>query len=173
MHAILGFAASELTREDSSLKAPAMNHRIKAITAIKGRFAEASRFNMTHDVANALLAACFALTFQSVSLDDGLAEYMTFIRGILVIGMQMKLKGMRPVFTTLSDDKQSELMAPLLQDLPLVERGWVDDAVQAISNLRPLLIDPIEVDYYEQLKGVAEKLYTNSFDGECPTAVGG
>ncbi|GJN74303.1 C6 transcription factor [Purpureocillium lilacinum] len=164
MHAILGFAASSLTSTDSSLVTAAMNHRIKAIKAIKKRLTESSRTDTTYEEANALVATCFALTFQSVSLDDGLAEYMTFIRGILIVGMQMMFKGIKPVFTTLFDDKQNELMAPLMQDMPLIERGWVDGAVEAISNLRPLCLDPIEVEYYEQLIGIAEKLYTNSFD---------
>ena len=168
MHAILGFAASSLTSTDSSLVTAAMNHRIKAIKAIKKRLTESSRTDTTYEEANALVATCFALTFQSVSLDDGLAEYMTFIRGILIEGMQMMFKGIKPVFTTLFDDKQNELMAPLMQDMPLIERGWVDGAVEAISNLRPLCLDPIEVEYYEQLIGIAEKLYTNSFDGAPP-----
>lgn len=166
MHAILGFAASELTRTDSSLVTAAMNHRIKAIRAIKKRLTEASRAGTTHEEANALVATCFALTFQSVSLDDGLAEYMTFIRGILIIGVQMMFKGIKPVFQTLFDDRQNELVTPLMQDLPLIQRGWADAAVEAISNLRPLCVDAVEVEYYNQLLGIAEKLHTSSFDGE-------
>ncbi|PNY26987.1 Sterol uptake control protein 2 [Tolypocladium capitatum] len=164
MHAILGFAASELTHTDSSLVTAAMNHRIKAIRAIKKRLTEGSRVETTYEEANALVATCFALTFQSVSLDDGLAEYMTFIRGILIIGMQMMFKGIKPVFQTLFEDRQNELVAPLMQDLPLIQRAWADAAVEAISNLRPLCVDAVEVEYYEQLLGIAEKLYTSSFD---------
>ncbi|KAF4510816.1 hypothetical protein G6O67_002679 [Ophiocordyceps sinensis] len=166
MHAILGFAASELTRTDdsSSLVTAAMNHRVKAIKAIKKGLTEASEAEMTYEQGNALVATCFALTFQSVSLDDGLAEYMTFIRGILIVGMQMMVKGITPIFDSLFEHRQDELMAPLMQHLPLIQSGWAEAAVEAISNLRTLCVDSVEVAYQEQLIGIAQKLQISSFD---------
>lgn len=168
MHAILGFAASELTRTDdsSSLVTAAMNHCVKAIKAIKKGLTEASEAEMTYEQGNALVATCFALTFQSVSLDDGLAEYMTFIRGILIVGMQMMVKGITPIFDSLFEHRQDELMAPLMQHLPLIQSGWAEAAVEAISNLRTLCVDSVEVAYQEQLIGIAQKLQISSFDGE-------
>lgn len=165
MHAILGFAASELIQSDSSLVAAAMNHRIKAIKAIKKRLSEASRTDTTYEEANALVATCFALTFQSVSLEDGMAEYMTFIRGIVIVSMQMAFRGIAPVFSTLFEDEQNRIMAPQMVDLPLIEKAWVDSAVEAIDKLRPLLTLQVEFEYQEQLMGIAQKLYINSFDG--------
>ena len=88
MHAILGYAASELICQDASLVAPAMAHRLKAIKAVKKSLAEAPKAN-TFEEGNALMATCFALTFQSVLLDDGMVEYMTFIRGIIIVAIQM------------------------------------------------------------------------------------
>ncbi|KAK9441958.1 C6 zinc finger protein [Metarhizium brunneum] len=164
MHAILGFAASELVPTDSSFVQAAMNHRIKAIKAIKKRLSESARAQTSYEEANALVATCFALTFQSVCLEDGLAEYMTFIRGILIVGMQMMFKGIKPIFEQLFEDQQNEMMEPYLRDLPLIQRGWADAAVEAISNLRPLCAEPVEVEYCEQLLGIAEKLNVNSFD---------
>lgn len=166
MHAILGFAASELAPTDGSFVQAAMNHRIKAIKAIKKRLSESARAQTSYEEANALVATCFALTFQSVSLEDGLAEYMTFIRGILIVGMQMMFKGIKPIFETLFEDRQDEIMEPFLRDLPLIQRGWADAAIEAISSLRPLCIESVEVEYFEQLLGIAEKLNVNSFDGE-------
>lgn len=166
MHAILGFAASELTQTDSSLVPAAMDHRMRAIRAVKKRLADGSSSPMTYEESNALVATCFALTFQSVRLDDGLAEYMTFIRGILLIGMQMTLRGIKPVFDKMLDDDQNELMAPLMRDLPLIHQGWADAAAEAISNLRPLCVDLVEVQYHEHLARIAEKLHTNSFHGK-------
>lgn len=166
MHAILGFAASELVPTDSSFIQAAMNHRIKAIKAIKKRLSESARAQTSYEEANALVATCFALTFQSVCLEDGLAEYMTFIRGILIVGMQMMFKGIKPIFEQLFEDQQNEMMEPYLRDLPLIQRGWADAAVEAISNLRPLCAEPVEVEYCEQLLGIAEKLNVNSFDGK-------
>ncbi|OAA80184.1 Zn(2)-C6 fungal-type DNA-binding domain protein [Akanthomyces lecanii RCEF 1005] len=128
MHAILGFAASELVHQDGTLVAAAMNHRIKAIKAIKKRLAESARTDTSYEEANALVATCFALTFQSVSLEDGMAEYMTFIRGIVIVGMQMSFRNIAPVFTTLFDNDPNEHLAAQMEDLPLIERAWVDAA---------------------------------------------
>jgi hypothetical protein len=169
MHAILGFAASELAPTDSSFVQAAMNHRIKAIKAIKKRLSESARGAQPgYEEANALVATCFALTFQSVSLEDGLAEYMTFIRGILIVGMQMMFKGIKPIFEQLFEDRQEEMMEPFLRDLPLIQRGWADSAIEAITSLRPLCIEQVEVEYFEQLLGIAERLKISSFDGNVP-----
>lgn len=165
MHAILGFAASELLSTDSSLVAAAMDHRIKAIKAIKKRLAEASKTNTSHEEANALVATCYALTFQSVSLDDGMAEYMTFIRGIVIVGMQMMFKGIKPIFETMFEDQQDELLGPYMETLPLIERGWADAAFEAISSLRPLCVEPVEIEYQEKLMSIVQKLYISSWTG--------
>lgn len=169
MHAILGFAASELIPNDQSLVAASMNHRVKAIKAIKRRLGEAARVNMTYEESNALIATCFALTFQSVGLEDGMAEYMTFIRGIVIVGMQMAFKGFRPVFTTIFEPDQDALLAPLMEGLPLIQKEWVDAAQEGISNLKPLCIEPVELEYYDKLMGIVEKLHVNSYDGKSPT----
>lgn len=177
MHAILGFAASELSSRDSSVIPAAMTHRAKAIRAIKKRLAQPARrpgvtdsaaVSAAHREANAVVATCFALTFQSVGLDDGQAEYMTFIRGIAVVGMQMSLRGGKPIFATLEQDKADDVLEPLMRDLPLIERSWVDAAHDAMMTLRPLCVDPIEIQYYDKLMDIVNMLYINSWDGESP-----
>lgn len=70
MHSILGLAASELIASDASLAEAAMAHRLKSIQAIKRKLA-ASDQGITYAEGNALIATCFALTFQSVILEDG------------------------------------------------------------------------------------------------------
>lgn len=70
MHSILGLAASELIASDASLAEAAMAHRLKSIQAIKRKLAESNQ-GITYAEGNALIATCFALTFQSVILEDG------------------------------------------------------------------------------------------------------
>lgn len=165
MHAILGFAASQLIPTDSSLVTAAMSHRVKAIRSIKKRLVDNARTGTSHEEANALVATCFALTFQSVSLDDGMAEYMTFIRGIVIVGMQMMFKGIKPIFSTIFEPDSNELLAPLMQELPLIQRGWADSAKEAIDNLRDLCVEPVEIEYQEKLSDIVERLYINSWAG--------
>ncbi|KAH6610166.1 hypothetical protein Trco_000186 [Trichoderma cornu-damae] len=164
MHAILGYAASELMHTDRSLVSVAMNHRIRAIRAIKKRLAEASKLETTYEEANALVATCFALTFQSVSLADGLAEYMTFIRGIVIVGMQMMFKSIKPVFSNLFESNQDEVLAPYMEGLPLIQKGWTKTAIESIANLGPLCTRQVEIEYREHLMTISSHLLTNSFE---------
>jgi len=172
MHAILGFSASELMGNDASIVSSAMNHRIKAIRAIKKRLAETARSSMDYEEANAMVATCYALTFQSVSLDDGLAEYLTFIRGIMIVGMQMLFRGIKPIFENMLEPDQDALLEPLMQGLPLIPKGYTDSAMEALTNLKPLCERPVEVEYHQHLVKMTEKLYVNSWDGKsCRTGL--
>ncbi|KAL5083394.1 hypothetical protein Trisim1_001498 [Trichoderma cf. simile WF8] len=164
MHAILGYAASELMHADSNLAPVAMGHRIKAIKAIKKRLTETSKMDTTYEEANALVATCFALTFQSVSLEDGLAEYMTFIRGIVIVGMQMMFKSIKPLFSNLFESNNDDVLAPLMEGLPLIQKGWAETAVESITNLGPLCTHQVEIEYHEKLMTIASHLLTNSFE---------
>ncbi|TFB05366.1 hypothetical protein CCMA1212_002816 [Trichoderma ghanense] len=164
MHAILGYAASELMHTDSSLVPVAMGHRVKAVKAIKKRLMETSKMDTTYEEANALVATCFALTFQSVSLEDGLAEYMTFIRGIVIVGMQMMFKSIKPLFSNLFESNNDDVLAPYMEGLPLIQRGWAEAAIEAITGLGPLCTRQVEIEYHEHLMTVSSRLLTNSFD---------
>ncbi|KAK1750002.1 C6 zinc finger protein [Echria macrotheca] len=164
MHAILGYAASELIAEDPTLAAPAMAHRVKAIKAVKKSLAEAPKAN-TFEEGNALMATCFALTFQSVLLDDGLAEYMTFIRGIIIVAIQMYIKGAKLLFGEFLGDKQDAVLKPYIEQVPLINKEWTDAAVAAIRALEPLCrADEIERTYHGMLLEMAEKLYVSSWE---------
>lgn len=170
MHAILGMAACDLMNADPSLLAFAMAHRVKAIKAIKKSLAELPKQRgTTPEHANALIATCFALTFQSVTFEDGMAEYMTFIRGILIIGTQMYIKGIKPIFVNLMGQDSSAVLEPKMVDLPLIRTEWADGAVEAIGGLRGLCRDGVEVEYFELLLDMATKLHTSSWKGKLCT----
>ncbi|KAF4970933.1 hypothetical protein FSARC_2129 [Fusarium sarcochroum] len=164
MHAILGFSASEIMRTDASVVSSAMNHRIKAIKAIKKRLAETARTSIGHEEANAMVATCYALTFQSVSLEDGLAEYLTFIRGIMIVGMQMLFRGIKPLFENMMEQDADHLLEPLMGGLPLIQKGYADSAIEALTNLKPLCKEQVEIEYHQHLVNMTEKLYVNSWD---------
>ncbi|KAK0706829.1 hypothetical protein B0T26DRAFT_655867 [Lasiosphaeria miniovina] len=168
MHAILGLAASELLCEDASLAEAAMTHRLKAIRAIKKAIAETAASappDGSFEEGNALMATCYALTFQSVLLDDGMAEYMTFIRGIILVGIQMYVRRARLIFGDLMGEQAEESkLAPHMAGVPLIERAWVDGAVAAIAALEPLAArHPVERRYHEMIENMARQLYVSSW----------
>ncbi|CAM1504205.1 Fc.00g017960.m01.CDS01 [Cosmosporella sp. VM-42] len=164
MHAILGFSASQLISRDSSVIPSAMNHRVKAIKSIKKRLSETAKSSVSYEEANAMVATCYALTFQSVSLDDGLAEYMTFIRGIMIVGIQMMFRGIKPIFSNMLEQEQDELLMPYMENLPLLQKGWLDSALEAITNLKTLCLEQVEIEYHAMLVAIVEKLYISSWD---------
>jgi hypothetical protein len=167
MHAILGLAASDLMREDPSLLSAAMTHRLKAIKSIKKTLADVPKAN-TFEEGNALLATCFALTFQSVWLDDGMAEYMTFIRGVVIVAIQMYMKGAKFVFHDFLGDDQIEMLRPFMEQVPPINKNWSTPAVAAVRALEPLCTGDVERGYYELLLQMAEALLVNSFEGKPP-----
>lgn len=167
MHGMLGLAACDLMHDDPSLLSAAMTHRLKAIKAIKKRLSDMSRTTrVTHDESNAMVATCFALTFQSVSLEDGMAEFMAFVRGILIVSMQMWMKGISPIFTNMSYDDAETQLEPLMGDLPLIRKEWSDMAFAAVQDLRPLCLDEVEIEYCDILINWVQKLYSSSWEGE-------
>ncbi|KAH6975626.1 hypothetical protein EDB80DRAFT_658786 [Ilyonectria destructans] len=164
MHSILGFSASQLIASDSSVITSAMDHRIKAIKAIKKRLAETSKTSITYEEANAMVATCYALTFQSISLEDGLVEYMTFIRGIMIVMMQMMFRGIKLIFGNIIERDRDAILEPIMANLPLIEKTWVDAALEAITNLKPLCLEQVEVEYHQALVEIVQNLYVNSWD---------
>ncbi|KAK7744722.1 hypothetical protein SLS62_010079 [Diatrype stigma] len=196
MHAILGLAASDLTSQDPALVTSAMAHRVKAIEAIKKSLANASSSSLAtststgdsnntstraststfdDDEGNALMAACFALTFQSVRMDDGMAEFMTFCRGIVIVAVQMYCRGGggdhasasasagRFIFKHWVSADQQVLLKPLIDAVPVPPRPWTDRAVAAIEALAPLCTHPVEIEYHRHLREWARTLYVDSF----------
>ncbi|OTA53450.1 hypothetical protein K449DRAFT_390295 [Hypoxylon sp. EC38] len=162
MHAILGLAASDLMTKDPGLITFAMMHRLKAIKAIKKTLNEVPKSN-NFEEGNALVATCFALTFQSVILDDGMVEFMTFCRGIVIVTLQMLTKGAKFLFTNIQQSDPQKLLKPFIEAVPLIRRDWVDMAVAGVRALEPLCEDEVTLESWGYILKMAEALYASSF----------
>lgn len=127
-----------------------------------------SRSHPMFEEGNALIATCFALTYQSVLLEDGLAEYMTFIRGIVIVAIQMYIRGADILFAPFLGDR-SEVLEPHMRDLPLIKAEWAARAVRSLEGLRPLVDGvegrEVEQQYLEMLNKIAKMLSVNSWEG--------
>ncbi|KAI1117540.1 C6 zinc finger protein [Nemania sp. NC0429] len=162
MHAILGLAASDLMVHDPSLVTFAMAHRLKAIKAIKKTLSDVPKAD-TFEEGNAMMATCYALMFQSVMLDDGMAEFMTFCRGIIIVAIQMYCKGAKFIFSNFIGDDQLAIIQPLLESLSPIPRDWTDVAVASIAALKPLCKQQVEIEYHQLITNIASALYNSSF----------
>jgi len=116
---------------------------------------------------NALMATCFALTYQSVLLEDGMAEYMTFIRGIIIVAIQMYCRGATLLFGHLLGDRQQQALEPHMRDLELIEADWTARAARSVEGLRPLVdgVEGREVErrYWELLGEMGSMLAVSSW----------
>ncbi|KAI1805736.1 hypothetical protein F4811DRAFT_560949 [Daldinia bambusicola] len=162
MHAILGLAASDLMSQDPSLVTFAMSHRLKAIRAIKKTLNDITKSN-TFEEGNALIATCFALTFQSVVLEDGMAEFMTFCRGIILVAIQMWKSNTKFLFHNLHENESATLLRPFIEALPPIRRDWADMAVSSIRDLEPLCGHEVESEYCRLLLDMATALPESAF----------
>lgn len=111
------------------------------------------------------MATCFALTFQSVALDDGMAEYMTFIRGIIVVAVQMYMKGARIMFRNLLGNEETELLRPVIEPMTGIDRQWSEAALRAVQNLAPLCVgDEMATAYHALVVQMAEALLVSPME---------
>jgi hypothetical protein len=100
MHSMLGLAASDLFNTGAGsldLKCSALSHRVKAMKLIEVLLAKGLH---TFEEANAMLAACLNLLFQTCHFDDGLAEFMTLMRGIIFVAIYMGCRIPRTAVST-------------------------------------------------------------------------
>lgn len=164
MHSILGLAASELIASDASLAEAAMAHRLKSIQAIKRKLAESNQ-GITYAEGNALIATCFALTFQSVILEDGMTEYMAFIRGVIIVVIQMWKAGVNFMFKHLLEQDQKDLLKPHIDKITLPDGmwEWKAGALASLAGIRSLCAgDDLKMKYLQMTEDMANGLHEES-----------
>jgi hypothetical protein len=160
---MLALSASELssTTNDQQLVVAALSHRVKSIESLGIAI---SRGFDSFEEGNAMLATCFSLLFQSVLLNDGLTEYMSFIRGTMAIGTKMGKSGMKFLFTNMFANETAHL-EPALQAASLIRADIVSAACRSLERIAPLCQKPVELLMYGTLLNMARTLITSSRDG--------
>ncbi|KAL3420439.1 C6 zinc finger protein [Phlyctema vagabunda] len=142
MHAMLALAASDMISPPSAavmqpkpLKFSAISHRVKAISSLNRAL---SCDSLSFEEGNAMLGTCYALVFQSVLMDDGLPEYMTFIRGIVLVSIQLKIRNLNFMFGNMLGDESLSAMEPQLQSAPTIDPESVRAACESLNKFLPL-----------------------------------
>ncbi|KAL5351178.1 hypothetical protein ACLOAV_003029 [Pseudogymnoascus australis] len=151
LHAMLALAAtdiSECSPNDSALALSGINHRVRAIETLSTAL---SRGVQTMEEGNAMLATCYTLVYQSALIADGFPEYMSFIRGCMVVAWQMGVKQLRFVFEGMLGDDQLVKMGPYLQGPPGIDPELTNGAIGSLEAFRPLVVRKAETDFFECL----------------------
>ncbi|TVY85085.1 Sterol uptake control protein [Lachnellula suecica] len=166
LHGMLALAAFDLAEHypDSSkqLYYSAISHRVQAIKSLKA--AISSGLN-TFEQGNAMLATCSTLIFQSAFIDDGLTEFMAFLRGTVAVGIQMGMSRMHILFENLFGDKDVEIKDSAMKLAALVNPVLVGAALRSLEKIRPLCKSGVEIEVYGLLLSTARSLVTSSRDG--------
>lgn len=166
LHSMLALSASELacTAEPTmDMHSTALTHRVKSISSLN---AAVARGIQSYEEGNAMLATCFSLLFQSCLLEDGLSEYMMFIRGTVSVGYSMGARRMKFVFEKLFDDQQLAQVDPEMNAAPLINAEVAASANRSFERFKHLCVHKVEVDVYIILSGIASSLITSSKDGK-------
>jgi hypothetical protein len=165
MHALLGLAASCLSfNSNVDYSSLAISHRLLAIKGVNEGLSSTSR---TSDDGDALLAACYALTFQSSYLKDGISEFLIMVRGCALVSLQLQHENLDVSFSITPND-HFEFMEQRLEDLPSVDADLYEGSAASLKALLPLCegIDAQQV-FHTALQDCVEKVGIDSRQGIC------
>ncbi len=163
---MLALSASDLANEaheNRDLITISISHRIKSIESLNKAVATGIK---SWQQGNAMIATCFALLFQSVLMNDGLSEYISFLRGIMAVGMQMGQRHMKFVFTKLWGEEQRLARSSELDGAPLINNELVSMACRSLEKMFPLCRTKTEIGMYGLLLSMARSLVTSSKEGK-------
>jgi hypothetical protein len=166
MHALLALAASRLTLTSQTDYTPlALAHRLRAIQGLNRTL---SRIPQTTDGGDALLAACYALTFQSQFLKDGISEFLTMVRGCGLVSIQLEMANVPVSFSiTLSD--HWDFMETRLDNLPDVDSDLFEGSLASLEALLPLCEGhDIKISFHRALSDCAEAIRVDTQQGRRP-----
>lgn len=163
MHALLALGASHLTRisPQKDYSTTAMIHQGRAIKGLNEALAKESR---SYGESDALLAACYALTFQASYMSDGMTDFITMVRGCALVTEQIHKRETRTAFNV-EQDIHFRIMLPRLENLPTLFPTLLTPAILSVEALRPLLRTTMDHHFHASLLSVLFALQESSKAG--------
>jgi hypothetical protein len=163
MHAMLALAASDLaTTSSPRLASSAMSHRLLAIKSLNKAL---SRGMHTFEESNAVLSTCYSLALQSALIDDGPAEFMTFIRGFVLVSTHMKCNELKCLFKNLLGRDQLSALEPHLRAAPVISPTVITAACASLEALGSLCKGNSEIGFHTLLLEMAHSLSQSPLEG--------
>lgn len=115
---------------------------------------------------DAILAALFCLITQASLIDDGLADYMTIIRGghlIVIVIIGDMSKSVFPGFTVEGHDSMSQQLTREDQRDDMTD---MNNFAVSLQLLEPLIQAPYEHKYYGMMLQIPYAMQRSSLDGK-------
>lgn len=162
MHALLSLGASHLGRlTGMDYRRESLIHRGNAIAGLNKALSQTAR---VYGESDAMLASCYALTFQASYMGDGLADFITMVRGCALTTEKIR-QDHSPTAFNLQPEWHFKFMAPRLQNLPPVDPLLLEDAYNGLENIRPYLTGNTEIDFHAALVDVVASLQASPASG--------
>lgn len=162
MHALLSLGASHLSRLTGvDYRRESLIHRGHAIAGLNQALSREAR---CYGESDAMLASCYALTFQASYMGDGLSDFITMVRGCALTTEKIHQEH-APTAFNLQPDLHFKFMAPRLQNLPPVDPSLLEDAYTSLQIIRPYLIGDTEIDFHAALVDVISSLQASPASG--------
>jgi hypothetical protein len=163
MHAMLALGASHLDRISpvAEHSTNAIVHRGHAMAGLSRALVKPER---EYGESDAMVATCYALTFQSTYMSDGLLDFITMVRGCALITGKIREDG-SPTAFNLQPDWHFKLMEPKLRDLPVVHQPLLHGGLVALEEVRPLLVTVTDYQFHGALTKVVHGLSRSSREG--------
>ena len=149
MHAALSLGASHLHRllPENDYQTQALMHRGHAISGLNQAIAQ--RY-ISRNEADAMLAACYALTFQASYMEDGLQDFITMVRGCALVTGRIHEDQADTVFD-LSPNLHFEALEPGLSQMPSLDVDFLDSGIIALEGLKHLVVAEGEERFHSAL----------------------
>lgn len=163
MHAILALGASHLNRmtPSGSFEKEALMHRGHAINGLNTCMAKTSH---AYGEADAMLATCYALTFQSSYMPDGLSDFVIFVRGCALATGKIRDEN-APTAFNLAPDRHHQVIRPRLQRLPSLNSIHISQGLEALDETQAYLHHEAEHKFYLSIRDVLMSLQQSSAAG--------
>jgi len=162
MHAILSLGASHLSRLTGvDYRKESLIHRGHAIAGLNQAL---SKTGHAYGESDAMLASCYALTFQASYMSDGLTDFITMVRGCALTTAKIRDDN-APTAFNVQPDFHFKFMAPRLHNLPPVDSGVLEDGFHALDSIRPVISGETELDFYSVLLDVILSLQSSPSSG--------
>lgn len=152
----------QTTSDQRALSAAALHHRVLAIKSLQNALAQGIKDT---EAGNAMLATCYVLVFQSSLISDGFPEFMSFIRGCMVVAFQMGVKRMKFIFENMMPDDQLRVVGPSLERDPGLASSVTDPAIESLRKCEHLMMKPYVKEFFSALMEIAVKSQESSRGG--------
>ncbi|KAJ9660215.1 hypothetical protein H2198_002721 [Neophaeococcomyces mojaviensis] len=152
MHAILALGASHLNRmvNNPNFSKEALMHRGHAINGLNTCMAKTQH---AYGEADAMIATCYALTFQASYMADGLSDFVIFVRGCALATGKIREEN-APTAFNLSPTRHHDIIQPRLGQLPSLNPIHLEQGLTALDELQVYLRHEAEHKFYISMRDV-------------------